>query len=227
MVAPIRVNWARSILHRAGGRALADDQVELEVLHRRIEDLLDRRIEAVDLVDEQDVALLEIGQERGEVAGLGDHRAGGGAEVDAELARDDLGERGLAEAGRAGEQDMVERLAARARGVDEDLEVGARLGLADEVAQTLRTQLPLGFVLAAAAADRPAGSWRRELAEAEADQLLGCRVRARRLQRTADRRTGLGLAIAEIDQRRDGIGGGARRRRRDRARDVASAGSAS
>ena len=40
-------------LHRARRRALADDEVELEVLHRRIEDFLDRRIEPVDLVDEQ------------------------------------------------------------------------------------------------------------------------------------------------------------------------------
>jgi hypothetical protein len=30
----------------------------------------------VDLVDEQDVAVLEIGQQRREVARLGDHRAG-------------------------------------------------------------------------------------------------------------------------------------------------------
>ena len=54
----------------------------------------------------------EIGEQRRKIAGLGDHRAGGGAEVDAELARDDLGERRLAEAGRADEQHVIERLAA-------------------------------------------------------------------------------------------------------------------
>ena len=37
--------------------------------------------------------------------------------------RDDLRERGLAEAGRAGEEDVVERLAARLRGVESDLEL--------------------------------------------------------------------------------------------------------
>ena len=100
--------------HRARRRPLADDEVELVVLHRGIEDFLDRGIEPVDLVDEQHVALLEIGEQRREVAGLGDDRAGGGAEVDAELARDDLRERGLAEAGRADEQHVVERLLARA-----------------------------------------------------------------------------------------------------------------
>ena len=100
-------------LHRARRRPLADDQVELEILERRIEDFLDRRRQAVDLVDEEDVALLEIGEQRREVAGLGDHRTGGGAEIDAELARDDLRQRRLAEAGRADEEDVVERLLAR------------------------------------------------------------------------------------------------------------------
>ena len=86
---------------RARRRPLADDEIELEILHRRIEDFLDRRVQPVDLVDEQHVALFEIGEEGCEVAGLGDHRTGRGAEIHAELARHDLGERGLAEAGRA------------------------------------------------------------------------------------------------------------------------------
>ena len=106
----------------------------------------------MDLVDEQDVALLEIGEERCEIAGAGDHRAGGGAEVHPELARHDLGERRLAEPRRAGEEDMVEGLAAGAGGGDEDLEIGPRLGLADELGEALRAQLPVGLVLAAAAA---------------------------------------------------------------------------
>ena len=119
-------------LDRARRRPLADDQVELEILERRIEDFLDRRRQPVDLVDEQDVALFEVGEQRGEVAGPGDHRAGGGAEIDAELARDDLRQRRLAEAGRPDEQHVVERLLARPRRLDEHLEVGARLRLTDE-----------------------------------------------------------------------------------------------
>ena len=80
----------------------------------------------MDLVDEQDVAVLEVGEQRGEVARLGDDRAGGGAKADAHLAGEDPGERGLAEAGRAEEQHMVERLAARAGGVDEHAQILAR-----------------------------------------------------------------------------------------------------
>ena len=121
VVAPTSVNLREIDLHRARGRPLADDEVELEILHRRIEDFLDRRIEPVDLVDEEHVALFEIGEQRREIAGLGDHRTGGGAEVDAEFARHDLRQRGLAEARRADEQHMVERFVARPRRLDEHL----------------------------------------------------------------------------------------------------------
>ena len=75
VVAPISVNLASSILTERAAGPFADDEVELVVLHGGIEDLLHRRVEAVDLVDEQDVAVLQVGEQRGEVAGLGDHRA--------------------------------------------------------------------------------------------------------------------------------------------------------
>ena len=50
---------------RAGGRALADQDVELGVLHGGVEDFLHRPVEPVDLVDEQHVAHLEVGQQGG------------------------------------------------------------------------------------------------------------------------------------------------------------------
>ena len=59
VVAPSSVNRGSCIVMRLGVRALADEHVEPEVLHRRIEVLLDDRREAVDLVDEQRVALAE------------------------------------------------------------------------------------------------------------------------------------------------------------------------
>ena len=135
-------------LDRARRRPLADDQVELEILHRRIEDFLDRRVEPVDLVDEQHVAVFEIGEQRGKVAGLGDDRAGGRAEIDAELARHDLRQRRLAEAGRADEQHMVERLAAALGRLDEHLQIGARRRLADELVERLRAQRHVGVFAA-------------------------------------------------------------------------------
>ena len=62
VVAPISVKRDEIDAHRARRRPLADDEVELEVFERRIEDFLDRRIEPVDLVDEQHVAVFEIGE---------------------------------------------------------------------------------------------------------------------------------------------------------------------
>ena len=86
----------------------------------------------MDFVDEEHVALFEIGQQRGEIARLCDHRTGSRAEVDAEFARHDLRQRGLAETRRADEQHMIERFLARARGVDKDGQISTRLLLADE-----------------------------------------------------------------------------------------------
>ncbi|MGY3646543.1 hypothetical protein ACVWW2_001834 [Bradyrhizobium sp. LM4.3] len=137
-------------LHRARRRAFADDQVELKVLHRGIEHLFHRRAQAVDLVDEEHIALFEIGEECCEIAGLGDHRARRRAKADAELLGHDLCQRGLAEAGRADEQHMIQRLAALACRLDEDREVLARLLLADEVRQRLRAQRGIADIIAAA-----------------------------------------------------------------------------
>ncbi len=73
------------------------------VFHRRIEHFLDDRVKPMDFIDKQDIALLQIGEQRGKIAGLGDDRAGSGAKADTEFPRDDLGEGGLAQAGGAEE----------------------------------------------------------------------------------------------------------------------------
>ena len=77
----------------------------------------------------------------------------------AHLARDDVRERRLAEAGRPGQQDVVERLAAAPRRREEDREVLADLGLADVLAEVLRAQLRLdgGVVLERGAGQDLAG----------------------------------------------------------------------
>ena len=86
----------------------------------------------MDFIDEQHIALIEVGQLRREIAGFRDHRAGGRAEIDAKFARDDLRQCRLAETGRADEQHMIERLAARFGRLNEDLQVLLRLRLPDE-----------------------------------------------------------------------------------------------
>ena len=91
----------------AGVGALVDHDVQPEVLHRGVEVLLDGLRDAVDFVDEQDVALLEAGEQAGEVAGFLDDGAGGHADAFPQLVAEDEGEGGLAETGRAGEEDVV------------------------------------------------------------------------------------------------------------------------
>ncbi len=164
-------------LDRARRRSLADDEVELEILHRRIEHFLDRRAEAMDFVDEQHVALFEIGQQRREIAGLGDHGTGGGAKADAEFARDDLRQRGLAEARRADEQHVVERLVALARGLDEDRKVGARLLLADEFGQQLRAQRGVADIVVRRSGGDDAGG-RGHFASSFSPSRISCAVSA-------------------------------------------------
>ena len=127
--------------------SLADDDVEPEVLERRVEDLLDRAVDPVDLVDEEDVLQLEAGEDRGHVALPLQRRAGDRADADAELLADDLRERRLAEPGRADEQDVVERLAARLRRRERDRELLLDALLADELVQPARPERALELLL--------------------------------------------------------------------------------
>ena len=110
------------------------------VLHRRIEDFLHRRGHPVDLVDEQHVPRFEVGEDGGEVARLVEDGPRGGAEVHPKLTRHDLGEGGLAEAGRTEQEDVIEGFGAGAGGVDIDLEVGLQRRLTDEFRQGLWAQ---------------------------------------------------------------------------------------
>src|SRR5439155_2619926 len=103
---PDHREWLQAEAQRPRRGPLADHHVDGEVLHRRIEDLFDRATEAVDLVDEEDVALLDAREDRGEVAGTLDGGPARVVDVHAELARDDRGEGRLADAGRAVEEDV-------------------------------------------------------------------------------------------------------------------------
>ena len=113
-------------------RPLADDEIELEVLHGRIKDFLDGGTEPVHLVDEQYVLRLQVGEDGGQVPHLGDDRTRGGAETHPQFAGDDLRKGRLAQSWRTVEEDVIEGLAAGAGGRDEYVQVFARLPLADE-----------------------------------------------------------------------------------------------
>jgi hypothetical protein len=127
-------------LHGARRRALADHDVQLEVFQSRIEYFLDDRAQTMDFVDEQHVMRFEIGQQRRQVAGALQHRAGGDTQIDAHLTRDDVRQGGLAQAGRTEQQDMIEGLAPVPGGGDEDVELLAGARLADIFGKPLRPQ---------------------------------------------------------------------------------------
>src|SRR5690606_15637134 len=133
----------------ARARAGIDQDVDGVVLHRGVEVLLDDRAHPVDLVDEEDVAFVEVRQDAGDARGLVERGPARGLDGGAHLLGDDVGEGGLAEAGRAGEHDVVERLAALEGGGEEDAEVVLDLLLPDELVERLGAELLLEVLLGA------------------------------------------------------------------------------
>ena len=134
--------------HDPRPRALADRDRQPAVLHGRVEGLLQGAVEAVDLVDEEHGPRLERAQQRRDVALALERRAGGLHEGHLELRGDDLRQRRLAQAGRTGEQHVVERLAAGGRRLDRDLQLLAQAVLADELVEGARAQRAVELVLA-------------------------------------------------------------------------------
>jgi hypothetical protein len=115
--------------------------------------------------------------------------------ADAELARHDLRQRGLAEAGRTDEQHMVERLVARLRAASMKIEIGARLLLADEFGQPLRAQRGV-----AASSSRRSGVTMRgwscgHFASSFSPSRMSCAVSAQ-ASPARDQLRGLALAMA-------------------------------
>ena len=129
---------------RPGGRALAQHDVELEVLHRRVEHLFDGPGQPVDLVDEEHVALAELAEDGGEVAAPLEGRARGDVQPDVHLDGDDVGEARLAEAGGSGEEQVVGGLRPAPSRLEDDREVLLELRLADEVVEPAGPEPQLG-----------------------------------------------------------------------------------
>src|SRR5690606_26172597 len=132
---------------RLGGGAFAEDDVDGEVLHGRIEDLFDGAGEPVDLVDEEDVALFEVRQDGGQVARSLQRRSRGEPQVGPHLGGHDPGQGGLTQPGRTREEDVVEGSSLAAGGIDRDPEPFLDLLLADELVETMRSECDLDFVV--------------------------------------------------------------------------------
>src|ERR1700683_1142255 len=92
----------------------------------------------MNFIEKENFALLECCENGGEIALTFEHWAGAGLDRDRQLVADHLREIGLAEAGRPVEQNMVERLATRACGLDKNGEILFYARLADVVREALR-----------------------------------------------------------------------------------------
>ena len=124
----------------AGRGALAEHDVDAEVLHGGIQDLFDGAGQAVDLVDEQDVTGLELGEHGRQITGPLQGGPRGGLQMGAEFVGDDVSQGRLAQSRRAGEEQVVDRLAALASRAQEHIEMALQLTLADELLEAARTQ---------------------------------------------------------------------------------------
>ncbi len=150
VVAPTSVKAGRSSASVLGRRPLPDDDVQAAVLERRIEDLLHSGREAVDLVHEQHIPFIERSEDGCEVTLAVERRACHRAQPDAELGADDVCKARLAEAGRAGQQDVLESLTAAACSFERDRELLADALLADELVERPRAKRALELLVALA-----------------------------------------------------------------------------
>ena len=125
---------------RGGAGALAHHDVHPEVLHGHVEHLLGRAGHPVDLVEEEHLALGERGQDGREVARVLDRGAGGQPQGGVHLRGHDHRQRGLAEPGRTGEQDVVRGAVAQPGGGEHEVQLLAHAHLAHELVQVLGAQ---------------------------------------------------------------------------------------
>ena len=101
----------------------------------------------MDLVHEEDVPLVEVGEHGHQVPGLFDGGAGGDAHVHAHLVGDDGGQGGLAQARGPVEQHVVQGLVTQLCGIDEDLQIALGLLLADVLGEGTGPEGAFGVIL--------------------------------------------------------------------------------
>ena len=125
----------------------SDLDIDAEVLHRQVEHFLGGARKAVNLINEEDVALLKAGQDRGEVAGMLDRGSRGKPQGRAHFLGDDHGESRLAESRRACEQHMIRGDSSAPGSVEDELQLIAHDVLADELREVLGPQSRFGGTL--------------------------------------------------------------------------------
>src|SRR5579872_977165 len=109
--------------YRLGVRAAIDDEIDLVILHRRIQELFDHSAQTMYLVDEQDVAFFQRGQDTNQIFRLLERRAAGRPQRASQILGDKRCERRLAQAWRPIKQDVLEWFASTPGSIDGDLQI--------------------------------------------------------------------------------------------------------
>ncbi len=130
-------------LDGTGTGSLINDDVQPVVLQGGIKILFNGGLEAVNLINEEDVTALKISEEPGEVSGFFDHGAAGDLYIGVHLLRDDVSEGGLTESGRAAEEKMIQNVPAIFGGLHAELEALADFVLALKIIKGGGTQIDL------------------------------------------------------------------------------------
>jgi hypothetical protein len=136
-------------LDGACSRSLADNNIELEIFHGRIKNFLDDTVQAVDFIDKQNIAFLEIREYCSQIAGTFEDRTGCCFDVYPKLICDDVRKRRFAEPGRSAEQNMVKGLSPSLRRFNEDLQIFLYPVLSDKVVKPEGSEasIELGIII--------------------------------------------------------------------------------
>ena len=102
-------------------RTLPDNQVHAKILHRGIQNFLERRLQPVNFVQKEKIARIERRQHRRQVAFLLQQRPGAHLNCRAHLIRQNLRECRLAQSRRPVQQHVVQRFSARPRRLHRNL----------------------------------------------------------------------------------------------------------
>lgn len=95
----------------------------------------------MNFINKQDVVAFQIGQNRRQIAGFGNHRRRSRPETDPKLFRHNRRQRRFAQSRRTEQQYMIQRFAAFFGRFDKHLQVFADLLLPDKIRQAVRPQV--------------------------------------------------------------------------------------
>jgi len=112
----------------------------LEIFHRRVQRFLDRSRQSVNFVDEQDIMLLEIRQDRRKIARGRENQPGRRAQRPPHFTRNNVGNGRLPETWRTIENRMVERLSPLFRCFNADAKGILHARLPDVLVEGLRPE---------------------------------------------------------------------------------------